>query len=144
MNVLVDTNILVYAAHIDSPFHAKANEYVESLRKEGSACLTWSILYEWARVTTHPRVFSRPLSPRQAEDYVLNLTSDPAVDILTETPNHTRFLRLALDDAPPLRGNAWHDAHIVALMLEHGIKTIASADKHFRLFRSIRVVDPTA
>ena len=142
MNLLVDTNVLVFAVHEGSSRHEAAREFLEAQRESG-VCLTWSILYEWLRVVTHPRVFSRPLDPTRAREFVVELAGDPGTDILVETPHHLRFMALVLDEAPALRGNLYHDAHIVALMREHGVSRIATYDGHFRLFPSIETVDPS-
>ncbi len=143
MNLLIDTNLLVYAVHEESPHHAAARSFVEERRKGGGFCVTWSILYEWLRVVTHPRVFSRPLEPAKAASFVRMLAADPKVDVLLETERHCSFMQEVLAAAPPLRGNLYHDAHIAALMREHGIGTIATADRHFRVFPFLNVVDPT-
>jgi predicted nucleic acid-binding protein len=39
-------------------------------------------------------------------------------------------------------GNLIHDAHIAALLLEHGVKEIYTADRGFRRFRGFKVTDP--
>jgi predicted nucleic acid-binding protein len=57
----VDTNILVYAADEDSEFHSPCYELLEEWRAQASAWyVTWGIVYEFLRVTTHPRVFRKP------------------------------------------------------------------------------------
>lgn len=142
MNLVIDTNVLVYAVHQTAPQHAAARAFVEERRSKGGFCVTWSILYEWLRVVTHPRVFSRPLVPAEARRFVLSLALDPAVDILEHTGNHARVLDEVLTDLPHLRGNLMHDAHIAALMKEHGVSTIATADQHFRLFTFLKIINP--
>ena len=144
MNLLVDTNILLYAVDRASPLHEKTRAFLDERRAGEGLCVTWSILYEFLRVATHPRVFRSPLSPGDAWSFVFALIRDPRTDILLETPGHDRFLTQILEEAPPLRGNIWHDAHIAALMVEHGVRDIATADRHFRLFPSLRVIDLTA
>ena len=144
MNLLIDTNILLHSVHRESPHHEATRDFVDIRRQTTGFCTTWSILYEWLRVATHAKVFSKPLDPGLAADFVSTLASDPKVDILVQTANHRRFFDEVLLDAPPLRGNIYHDVHTAALMREHGIKTIATADRHFRLFSSIKVIDPTA
>jgi toxin-antitoxin system PIN domain toxin len=142
MSVLIDTNILIYAVHTEAVHHRTARAFVEKRRSDGGFCVTWSILYEWLRVVTHPRVFSNPLSPEAARNFVIELTSDPRIDVLVETPRHSNFFALALDEAPNIRGNLYHDVHIASLMLEHGVSLIATADHHFRLFRFLKVMEP--
>ncbi len=50
------------------------------------------------------------------------------------------FRTVAADVKP--RGNLVPDAHLVALMREHGVSTIWSHDRDFRTFRGITVKDP--
>jgi predicted nucleic acid-binding protein len=42
------------------------------------------------------------------------------------------------------RGNAIPDAHLAALMRQHGVATIYSRDRDLRRFDGIRVIDPFA
>ena len=142
MSLVIDTNILIYAVHAEAAQHQIARAFVEKKRNAGGFCVTWSILYEWLRVVTHPRVFSSPLSPEEARNFVIDLISDSRVDVLIETPRHSNFLAMALDEAPNIRGNLYHDVHIASLMLEHGVSSIATADRHFRLFRFLKVIEP--
>lgn len=43
-----------------------------------------------------------------------------------------------------VRGNLVPDAHVVALMREHGVAGISTHDRDFARFRGIRVRDPFA
>jgi predicted nucleic acid-binding protein len=53
-----------------------------------------------------------------------------------------RFSEVA-DDVGPT-GNLVPDAHLVALMLENGVRTIMTRDRDYRKFRGITVRDPFA
>ena len=47
---VVDTNVLVYAADRDSPFHAKCHRLLEDARRQAAVWyLTWAICYEFLR-----------------------------------------------------------------------------------------------
>ena len=60
---VVDTNILMYAAGTDSPFHDRCRSQPEEWRRQPAAWyITWGIAYEFLRVTTHQRVFKTPWS----------------------------------------------------------------------------------
>lgn len=60
---VVDTNVLIYAADQDSEFHEPCREQLEKWRRQASPWyLTWSVCYEFLRVSTHPRVFRQPWS----------------------------------------------------------------------------------
>jgi len=53
-----------------------------------------------------------------------------------------RFTEVADDVAPT--GNLVTDAHLVALMLANGVRTIWTRDRDYRKFTGIRVHDPFA
>jgi len=79
---VVDTNILIYAADEDSMFHGRCYELLEEWRRQASAWyLTWGVLYEFLRVTTHPRVFRTPWSASQAWSFIEALAASPFLGI---------------------------------------------------------------
>ena len=61
----VDTNVLIYAEILSSPFHAQAREILDELA-EGQIpwAVPWPCVYEFLRVVTHPRVFDPPVPRR--------------------------------------------------------------------------------
>lgn len=58
----VDTNILVYAEIVSSPFHARAREVLVELA-EGPApwAIPWHCAYEFLHIVTHPRIYHPPV-----------------------------------------------------------------------------------
>jgi uncharacterized protein len=42
----------------------------------------------------------------------------------------------------PVRGNLVPDAHVAAILLQHGVRTIYSNDRDFRKFQLLDVRDP--
>jgi toxin-antitoxin system PIN domain toxin len=140
---LVDTNILVYAADADSPFHAKARDWLEHQRGRPDAWYTtWPILYEFMRVTTHPRVMRRPWSAADAWAFVLALLSSPGLGVLVATPRHSDVAGQVIAEYPWLAGNLVHDAHTAVLMREHGVRQACTRDTDFHRFSFVEVVDP--
>jgi toxin-antitoxin system PIN domain toxin len=140
---VADTNLLLYVANRQAPEHPAAKEALERWRSSvESWFVTWSILYEFLRVATHPRIFERPLPFAKAWDFVFSLFSSPSFGVLAETDHHPDILGDLARDYPHLRGNHVHDLHIAALMKEHGISTIYTADTDFHQFRFLRVVNP--
>ncbi len=120
---VVDTNILVYAADEDSPVHAQCRKVLESWRNQRSAWyVTWSILYEFLRVTTHSRVLKSPWTASQAWQFVDAIITSPALGVLVETDRHAAVAQEVLNDVPQLQGNLLHDTHTAILMKEHGIR----------------------
>ena len=144
MNILVDTNILIYAINDQSPHHTVCRKYVDNLRSKQGFCVTWSVLYEFMRVITHPRVFDRPLTSDAALTIVQTFVNSPEIEVICETERHGNFLITVMDSLPGVRGNFFHDVHIATLMQEHGIRTIVTADRHFRLFPDLKIIDPTS
>lgn len=142
---VVDTNVLIYAANTSCPEHARCRERLTQWRLQALPWfLTWGVIYEFMRVTTHPRVFAQPLTPSESLSFIRAVTAAPALRILTESEDHQRFVERLVEDVPQLSGNIWHDAHLVALMQEHGITRVYTRDTGFHRFSGIDVLDPLA
>ena len=141
--ILVDTNVLVYAADERSPFHESCLEWLHRQHARPDAWFTtWSILYEFLRVATHPRVFRRPWRAAKAWEFVSALLTSPGLSVLVATPRHGEVARDLIAEMPHLSGNLVHDAHTAILMREHGIKQICTRDTGFHQFRFLQVIDP--
>jgi toxin-antitoxin system PIN domain toxin len=141
--LLVDTNVLVYAADEDSPFHTACLDWLENQRNRADAWYTtWAILYEFLRVTTHPRVMRRPWNVREAWTFVQGLLASPGLSALFPTQRHAAVAEQVIGELPHLAGNLLHDAHTAILMREHGIRQICTRDADFHRFRFLEVIDP--
>lgn len=142
---VVDTDILVYAANADAPEHAAARRLLEAWRASAGAWyLTWGICYEFLRVTTHPRVFPRPLSARDAWSFLQAVRAAGGASILVPTDRHADVLTELLDRVPGVIGNLMHDTATVALMREHGVRRIYTRDADFHRFPDVEPIDPLA
>ena len=140
---VVDTNILVYAADTDSPFHGRCREALEQWRSQNSVWYTtWSIIYEFVRVTTHPRVMRSPLSVADSWRFIDAVLASPSLSILVETDRHSDVAAQVFDELPHLQGNIIHDAHTAILMREHGLRRIFTRDTDFHRFPFLEVADP--
>ena len=141
--LVVDTNVLVYAADSDSPFHAACRDWLERQRGRADAWYTtWPILYEFLRVTTHPRVMRRPWSAPAAWDFIAALLASPGLGVLVPTQRHAEVAAQVIAELPHLAGNLFHDAHAAVLMREHGIRRIVTRDTDFHRFPFLEAVDP--
>ena len=141
--VVVDTNVLVYAADADSPHHEPCRAWLETQRVKADAwSCTWPIVYEFLRVTTHPRVMRRPWTASSAWDFVAALLASPGLGMLVPTLRHPEVAAAVLSELPHLTGNLMHDAHTAILMREHGIRRICTRDTDFHGFPFLEVVDP--
>jgi toxin-antitoxin system PIN domain toxin len=140
----LDVNVLLYASDQASERHDEARRFVESCAAGPEIfCLTWPTLMSYLRIATHPRIFSAPLSPGEAIRNVTALTGLPHVRTLSELDG---FLDAYshVTDGIPVRGNLVPDAHIAAILLQHGVRTLYTSDRDFRKFSSLDVRDPFA
>lgn len=141
--LVVDTNVLIYAADADSPFHAPCRTWLERQRVRSDAWFTtWSIVYEFIRVTTHPRVMRRPWDVKAAWEFLTALLASPGLAVLVETQRHAEIAASVFAELPHIAGNLLHDAHTAILMREHGIRRICTRDMDFNQFPFLEVIDP--
>jgi hypothetical protein len=140
--IALDTNILVYARRQELPNHRRAAKLVRALA-EGDApwALPWPCIYEFLRVVTHPRIFSPPTDLTVALEDIESLLDSPSLTLLGEGPDHRRHLRRAIEGGRT-SGNVAHDAHIAALVVEHGVRELLTTDRDFARFPGLRVRDP--
>jgi toxin-antitoxin system PIN domain toxin len=141
----VDTNLLLYAVNRQASDHERARRLLETWRREDRPWfLTWGIIYEFLRVSTHPAVFPEPLELRVADAWIAALLTSPSSGVLVETDRHRDVLSEVAALHPRTTGNRVHDLHTAVLLREHGIGEIRTADTDFHQFKFLRVVNPLA
>ena len=141
--LVVDTNVLVYAANIDSPFHEPCRDWLAHQRVRPDAWYTtWPILYEFLRVTTHPRVMRRPWALGTAWQFVTALLASPGLSVLVQAQRHAEVATEIISELPHLAGNLLHDTHTAILMREHGVRRICTRDADFSRFPFLEMIDP--
>ncbi|HXE31309.1 MAG TPA: TA system VapC family ribonuclease toxin [Terriglobales bacterium] len=142
---VVDTNLLVYAANRREPEYRKARDFLEACRSgHKSWAATWSIFYEFLRVATHAGILPQPLNLNDAWSFLQALLDSPFFHVLGETERHGDVVRDLARRFPTVHGNDVHDLHIVAVMVEHGVREIRTADAGFHRFKFLNVMDPLA
>ena len=142
MSFAVDANLLLYASDEDSPLHEAAMELLDRIALGPEiAYLFWPVAMAYLRIATHPAIFAHPLSHADARANVEGLLALPHIQAIGEDDGFWgRFVEVADDVAPT--GNLVPDAHLVALMLANGVRTIWTRDRDYRKFRGIRAHDP--
>jgi toxin-antitoxin system PIN domain toxin len=140
----VDANILLYASDATSEFHDRARTFLEDLaRRTELVYLFWPTVMAYLRIATHPAIFAEPLDPDEAIANLEALLDLPHVQTPGEGQRFWPSFRSVAEDGP-LRGNTVPDAHLVALMREHGIRVLWTSDRGFRRYREIESRDPFA
>ena len=142
MSFGVDVNILLYASDTSSPQHAKATTFLTACATGNEMfCLACLTLMSYVRMATHPAIFRRPLSHADAMRNVEAIVSTPMCRVIGEETGFWDVYR-RLTDEVPTRGNLVPDAHLAAVLLQHGVVQIYTHDRDFRKFSALRVIDP--
>ena len=144
MSYSLDANVLLYASDRSSGHHERARRFVETCAAGREIlCLAWPTLMAYLRIATHPRIFAAPLSPDEALGNVAALAGLAHVRAVSEQQGFLNaYKRVA--GGTPVRGNLVPDAHIAAILFQHGVRTLYTHDRDFRRFNSLEVRDPFA
>lgn len=142
MTFTFDANVLLYASDETSSFHEQARSFLE--RTAGGdelVYLFWPTVMAYLRIATHPAVFEQPLRPADAVANVDRLLQLSHVQTTGEQDRFWASYRQVAGEADA-RGNLVSDAHLVALMVENGVRTVWTRDRDYRRFSGIEVRDP--
>ena len=141
--VLLDTNVLVYAANTSCEFNRVACDLRDkAVKGDIDGCISLQNLSEFYSIITSQKRVANPLSPEDAieeiEKYIntIQLTKvhfkDSTVKILCAL---VRQYKVAAQDI--------YDLKIVAIMIDNNIKEIFTAnDKDFLQYSKIKVTNP--
>ena len=140
--IALDTNILVYAHRVDSQWQEPARACVRQLA-EGDApwAIPWPAIHEFLAIVTHPRIFRPPTPLEQALAQVEFWLESPSVELIGERAGYwSGFARLLAESKAT--GPRVHDARIVAICRQRGVRTLWSADRDLSRFAGLQVVNP--
>ena len=142
MSFALDVNILLYASDTSSPHFERARSFIESCMVQDEIfTVGWLTVMGYLRIATHPAVFDRPLSPGEAMANIEMLRDLPQVRFLSEEEGFWNAYRTTTAEVPT-RGNLVPDAHLAALLRQHGVKTLYTHDRDFLKFSFLEVRDP--
>jgi len=134
---LVDTNVLLYAVHVEAKHHSVALNWLDrTLSANETVLLTWACLIAFIRLSTHPSVYERPQSVAESLEIVEAWLVQPHV--VADRPDDHLARRLGdILAAADGRGNLVNDAHLAALASQYDA-TVISYDNDFSRFSGIR------
>ena len=139
----LDTNILIYAHVSDYSEHPAVRTWLlEFLRQCEVFYITWQVVYEYVRIMTHPRILRHPLTVAQTLSDLTPYLEDSRCRFLQETDVHWAIVSELFKKLPSAKGNFIHDCHYAALLKEHAVETIVTADSDFLKFQFLEVVNP--
>ena len=144
MSYSVDVNLLLYASDRASQEHSAALRFLEGRQSHPELlCIAWPTLMSYLRIATHPSIFAEPLSPSQALGNVAALLGLRQVRALSEQEGFLDVYR-EVAGSFPVRGNLVPDAHLAAILQQHGVRTLYTNDADFRKFDFLEIRDPLA
>ena len=146
----VDAGILACAVNRFVPEHTRAGAVIEELANGAAPwSIPWPAAHEFVRLVTHPHVVVRPLAARDAWGYLEKLRESASLRMLGPTERHGETLAALLAGAsgasPATLGGAgagWARLEVAAVLWEHGVRDLLSADRGMRRFAFLTVRDP--
>lgn len=143
LRVLLDANLLLYSVDQGSRHHARCLEWVSSaFGGQRRIALPWQTIGAFLRISTHPRVFARPLTVEDAWAAVEQWLAAPICWVPAATGRTAQILG-DLVRRIDARGNLVTDAQLAALAIEHGL-AVVSVDSDFARFPGLRWTNPLA
>lgn len=140
MSATVDANILVYASNESDTHHEAAAALVARLAVGPQLLyLFWPTLLGYLRLVTHPAILPRPLATAHAMHNVEQLVRPAHVRTPGEGDGFWAHYRAVAGD--DTRGNHVPDAHLAALMRQHGVRVVYTRDRDFRRYDDVEARD---
>ena len=142
MSFAIDVNVLLYASDKGSANHDNAVAFLQACASGREVfCLAWLTVMSYMRMATHPSIFNRPLTHEEAARNVEALLALPHCRVLAEEEGFWSVYREVSREVPT-KGNLVPDAHLAALLSQHGVVTLYTHDRDFRKFSFLQARDP--
>jgi hypothetical protein len=139
--ILPDVNLLLYAYDQSSPFHPKAAVWCETIMSRSSpVVLLPAVVFAFVRISTHPRIFTDPLTVTEASAHIRSWMGRKHVrlhDMLSDDVETA----LSLLESAGTAGNLTTDAQIAAVALRLDAE-VHTADLDFGRFAGVRFSNP--
>jgi toxin-antitoxin system PIN domain toxin len=141
--ILVDANVLLYAANHAAPEHARARVWLDD-RLNGTARvgLPWPSLLAFVRLATNPIVVRDAVTLAEAWHQVEQWLACDSAWIPLPGPAHAEILGGLLQSSG-MTSRLVPDAHLAALAIERGL-TLYSTDGDFSRFSGLTWRNPLA
>jgi toxin-antitoxin system PIN domain toxin len=141
--ILVDANVLIYAANRAAPEHDTARAWLDA-RLSGTArvAMPWPSLLAFVRLVTNPLVMRTPVPSKVAWQQVRDWLGCDPVWIPLPTHRHLEIIGKFFE-LQWMTSRLVPDAHLAALAIEHGL-TLCSTDGDFGRFPGLAWTNPLA
>ena len=141
--ILLDANVLLYAANRDAPEHDPARSWLDQrLNASARVGFPWPSILAFVRIASNPAALRQPVTPAEAWRQVQEWLGCEPAWIPSPGARHADLLGRLLD-APFVTSRLVPDAHLAALAIEHGL-TLCSTDGDFARFPGLKWENPFA
>lgn len=139
--IFPDVNLLIYAHNRRAPQHQKALDWWNRcLAGHDGVALAWVVILGFVRITTHPKIFERPMSVDQALGRVEEWLTLPQVQLVHPAQTHFQTWSSMLKQLGSA-GNLTTDSHLAALAMERGL-VLHTTDADFSRFPRLKWRNP--
>lgn len=141
--ILADVNLLIYAYNSADPRFPTASRWLEELlSSDEKAAFCWETINGFIRVSTNSSAMPVPMSLNEAFGAVESWLASANSVFLTPTTDHFDILKITSLESDA-KGKLFSDAVLAAYAISHNA-TFATADKRYRIFAGLRIIDPLA
>ena len=141
--ILVDANLLLYAYHPRAEQHESSRRWLETvLSGPDLVRFAWFTLWAFVRISTNARVYTHPLSAKEAATAVSAWLAQPNTGVVEPGERHWEILQRLLAEGQ-VAGPLVVDAVLAALAIEHGA-TLCTTDRDFARFPTLKWTNPIA
>ena len=135
--ILLDVNVMVYAARRDAVDHLRYRRWLEGvMRGAEPVALAEESLAAVVRITTHRKIWHEPLTHDQVFAFIDALLAGRAATAVGPGPNQWEVFQ-GLCRRADARGNLVSDAWLAATAIEHNA-TLITTDRDFARFPGLR------
>ena len=139
--ILPDINLLLYAHNPRATNHKRAfHWWNQCLQGQEGVALAWVVVLGFVRITTHPKVFERPMAVEAAVGRVEEWLSLPHIHLVHPPQTHFQTWSALLKQIGTA-GNLTTDAHLAALAIERGL-ILQTTDADFARFAGLKWHNP--
>ncbi len=139
----VDASVLAFAANRGTPEHARAAAVIETLMTgDAPWVLPWPAVHEFLGLVTHRLAVARPLRLQDAWGFVEALAASPSLRMVAATDRHRDVVREIVASLGGAGGTLPPGLELAAVLREHGVRELLSADAGMRRFAFLDVRDP--
>lgn len=140
--IALDQTVLAYAVNRYAPEHARAAAVLEDLANGPAPwAIPWAAVEAFLGFVTHPHAVARPLRPSDAWTFVESLQTSPSLRLLAPTDRHSLVVAEVVAGLPAEPG-AIAGLETAAVLRDHGVRELLSADRAMRKFAFLTVRDP--